>query len=232
MAQAPGMVRYQIHGTHGGEELVHTGWLEPYSGASPLTEADFAGPNLLSVLTQNDLNTIANSVGSAWAAFISSRSGSFDSSLKYDKVDVYRVDATGKATDQAEFMWPTASQPTGGSASVAPYALALCCTLRTGHPGRRRRGRLYLGGLAQLVVGSNGRTSSNVTTNFSTDLATFYRTLNGTTGLSSSARVVAAVNSAVGGFALPIQTVAVDDLFDWQSRRQDSLTSAWASSAV
>lgn len=73
----------------------------------------------------------------------------------YQTVDVYALDAQGHATDQAQASFPNTAKGTAGVGHMPPEC-AIVVSLRTGLPGRSKRGRLYLGGFAPIALKNEG----------------------------------------------------------------------------
>lgn len=222
-----GVLRYNIHAVHGSEELVHTGWLVPTASGDYPGDGDWGGATFLPSLSQQELDLLCSAIASEWATFMTAENNDFAPTLIYDRVDLYEMDATLHSVGQSTYTWPTANQPKGTGSSEAPYPLSVCATLRTGLPGRSRRGRLYLGGLSGAWINTSGRASGAKVTGLGNALKAFYNNVGAYAYDGATGRAHPSVVSRRKNDARQLKAVDIDDVFDWQSRRQDSLTPTW-----
>jgi hypothetical protein len=87
----------------------------------------------------------------------------------------------------------------------------------SGGGGRRRAGRIYLPGIAELSVNDNSRLDSTMVTALQSGLAQFI------VDVFSNVGWALAVYSRVNGTSVPVTSVAVDDVIDTQRRRVNRL---------
>lgn len=151
----------------------------------------------------------------------------------YRKASVYQVSpVTGRAVDIAESNFLPTDQ--GTSLQAAPTELAICVSLKTGKPGRRNNGRLYLGGLQPGLIGpTNGRLTATPQLVIAASMARFLRGVR-MIGVSTGQQDIwePHIHSTKFGVSSKITTVSVGDVFDVQRRRRNKLSEARVSSAV
>ena len=205
----------------GGETLVHTlhCWVRD--------------PILAGVTIQDQANFIRD----AWGPqFLTRTGGGFGqyiaTKVQYQKVTVYALQSNGQSSESAEALFSPAIG--GTSVNHLQLSAALVCSMRTARVGRSYRGRLYLGGLSNLAIDSTtGRVTAGVRNTAATAMAGFLSHLNGQgTPPTGVPHVKMGVLSVKRGEITPITQVVVDDLFDVQTRRQDSLVGAKMAAAV
>lgn len=203
--------------TQGGEQLVHTVWMRADGSA-------VIGP----AATQ----TIANKVRDRWqhAVLTGHTSGGplatrLHTGTRYTRVSAYRVNAQGLASDQAEALFDPATVK-GSVTRALPPQCALVVTLQTSKPGRSGRGRLYLGGLGDFILGNDGRVPAGHRDLMSDTMATFYTSLRDENMLPDVVRPVVVSNRQSDSYK--VTKVAIGDVFDTQRRRRASLVESKA----
>ena len=153
---AVSVFRVSVHAALGSvEELQHVLHLRQKSGVTADTST--AG-----------CNALAARVGAAWSTYWTATTGPagsatseyFHNQLSYDKILVSYVEYPGgnakpnviTPTTQWNFSTPLAGTAADQMKWALPNEVALCLTLLTDQPGRRTRGRVYLGGLSMGII--------------------------------------------------------------------------------
>lgn len=186
---------------NGGEEFQTGFWLDK-SPTSNANAADIA--QAVATLLQDDALTQLKGI-------LFTGSG-------YDRVRVYGYPTGGTAPAAYQGEAPiTGGAGTGGSGNGINQA-CLVCSLRTGIPGRRFRGRMYLP--ANGIVAAGGLTDPTATLAIATAMAHFLGDVTGSVPINANVAVV----STVGSETTPVASVIVDDRIDIQRRRADRLT--------
>lgn len=208
----------------GGEQLVHTFHVKDVRNPGSLVGAD--------------LDVLAQQVAYKWQDFLGREgqggvpiSGHMSNGLRYKTVNTYKIGADGKAEAQGEGTF-SANQG-GSSTSALPTEVALCCTTRTGSPGRSNRGRLYLGGLANEALAADGKVRVGLNSGIAIALAQFFRDVRDidvSTGQQD--KWEPHVASFTHGTSRKITAVAVGDVFDVQRRRRTGLVESYSTDAV
>jgi hypothetical protein len=132
-------------------------------------------------------------------------------------VRVYRYSAPNTAAnDQAEELLNVAGKATGSQ--CLPSTTCMVVTLRTGAPGRSRRGRMYIPARNVLLAGANGQMASGQPAGLAGAVADYFGSLN--VILERQVVVVSRTNATWA----PIKSVDVGTVFDTQRRRRADLT--------
>lgn len=118
----------------------------------------------------------------------------------------------------------TSSKPTGPSIGTLPLQDSLVCSLRTGNPGRKGRGRFYLPGIAPVVLDSP---AGVLDPTYQGGLATAYQTFIQSCCIRLTAPNSLFVSPIVTGSPYDtyglVSSIQVDDLVDTQRRRRKKL---------
>lgn len=138
------------------------------------------------------------------------------SGVVYQKVDTYRLDSAGRAIEQGTSAFQATPAVTGASASRLPDEVAMCVTLVSGLPGRSRRGRCYLGGLAAGTIAQDGTFAGTQAQMAATHFGGFLANVD-TAGWQP------VIYSRVLGISTPIINVSVGTVPDVQRRRRNKL---------
>lgn len=173
-------------------------------------------------ITINDtlLQGVANAVRTDTQTWFGVGGTGLASNTSFTRVDVYDIRANGKAVQQA-FAEATATT-TGQGTGVLPNQCTVVCSLRTGLPGRSRRGRLYLPTLAVPI-----EQGSLMGTTLQTSIATAAESwLDGFTALLVSATTFRlCIASGVGnGANTPVTSIQIGQVVDTQRRRSNALS--------
>jgi hypothetical protein len=219
----PNTIRANIRASlAGAEEMVHTLHFERVNTATT---------------DQPTLQAIANKIVEEWTEVIfvgttgsTSLANVLKSTVVYTTVDVYALSAAGLAEEQAQATFGTTAKGIGTSSALPPE-VALTVSLRTGLPGRRMRGRLYLGGFTTSALGDTGIATTAVQQQVAQALQRF-----GTDMKMQTATSVDTLNWVVLSRAATATTaitqVRVGSLFDVQRRRQHSLSETFDSRTI
>jgi len=169
-------------------------------------------------LSQTELNSLATSVAALITAttFATTRSV-ISSDSGYDKVRLYQYEAGApKAVKVAE---ASITGVIGTGTSYQSLQSALVISLRTGIPGARNRGRMYIPWTA-AGLGTDHQIGSTSLDAVLAEWQTFFNAVNALTNVDSI-QVVSRTGS--GAFATVIQLVA-DTRVDVQRRRANKQT--------
>jgi hypothetical protein len=187
------------------------------------------------LLTDTALQACANRVRDHWHAFIDSgingsvpQHSTFATTTVWQKVTAYKVDTAGKAVAQREAAFSAAIK--GSQASALPPQCAIVVTTLTNTPGRRGRGRFFLGGLAASFVTSEGRLTTGKRDQLATAMGQFYTGLRDTPNQGDLLRPV--VVSPTAGDSHKITRVQVGDVYDTMRSRRNKLVEQKASFVV
>jgi hypothetical protein len=223
MPVPPNVVRANIRATVGtNEEIVHTLHLVRVNTAS--------GPDLT-------LEQIADNIVTAWTAFLNDAvSGGtvpkslMRSDLVYRTVDTYELNAAGLATDQAQRVFGATAAGTNTGFPLPPE-VALVASLKTGLPGRSKRGRLYTGGFSSPALASGGLVLLSVQTAIANGLRVF-----GTALKMQDSTAIDQMNWVVLSRALTqvnkITEIRVGNVWDVQRRRQNGIAETFVSQEI
>lgn len=218
---APRLYRCNINASlPGGEIMVNTVWMQRDA----------------STLAGVTIQMISDKVRDSWAKLVTQGPGGVGVGLAtfvgtdvvWTSVTSYEVDAAGRAVAQAESTFAATVKGSGGS--MLPPQLAICCTLLTETPGRRGRGRLFLGGISAGLLTAQGRLTVANRDGIATRLAAFYKEVRDAPFQNDYARPV--VVSPTTGTAAPITRVQVGDVPDTMRSRRNKLIEARFTVAV
>ena len=177
-------------------------------------------------VTQPGMNNwadiVAGYISTFWSAGIDS--ANLPDTVVNSVKAYYYPAGSGVATVQAVHLYGTAlpGTATGGG---SPTQLAIVHSLRSGVPGRRGRGRMYLPatGLA-LSSGSHGQLASGACSSFAGALAALFTAVNTSGSFAAqftSQNVV--VRSETGNMCNAVDQIIVDSKIDTQRRREDKI---------
>lgn len=130
-----------------------------------------------------------------------------------DQVDAYQYEGGTKAAVQATM---AATWTTSTASITLPNQVCAVASLRTGLPGRARRGRMYLPVLG-TVSSASGQCQDGNLGLLSQGLATFFGTFN------THAWGKVSVMSASTSDMYQVSEVQIDSVLDTQRRRRDKL---------
>lgn len=131
--------------------------------------------------------------------------------IKWTKTTVYAYTSGGTiASFVGEYILP--SPRAGGLGVKGPNQVALVLSLRTGFPGRRNRGRMYLPACALSLSGDGEASQSDLDT-----LTTAWQTGFNDINASDTGKIVV-VSAAAGAFH-QVSSVSMDSRMDIQRRR-------------
>ena len=217
------VVRANIRATVGAsEEIVHT--------------LHFQRVNT-TVQDDPSLQDIANKIVEEWTSVIDDAQGTgsvlnnrLRSDLEYQSVNTYSLSPAGLATEQAEALFPDGI---GGSSPADPLPpdVAIVASLRTGLPGRSKRGRLYLGGFVTPACVAGGRVETNLAATIGQALASFGSDMK-MTSLTGVDRLNWTVLSRTTTSTQKITQVRVGNIFDTQRRRDNGLAEAFTTNTI
>lgn len=214
MPYAPNLYRSNVIATVAGEMVINTVWCQLDQGTNNESAA---------------AQIICERIRDEWAAMILGGTGlptalaaTFMLGTQWTAVNTYAVNSAGKATAQAESVFPATVK--GSSGNSMPPQVALVGTLLTGAPGRSQRGRIYLGGVGSAGITATGRVSTATRDAAALGLAGFYRRVRHVAGAPDAFRPV--VVSPTLGTARKITHVQVGDVYDTQRRRRNKLVEA------
>jgi hypothetical protein len=175
------------------------------------------------------LKEIADRVRDAWSTMILAgfnASGpldvDFNANTVWRSVNVYKVDALGKATGQSESAF--ASNVKGGSGSMVPPQCAIVVTTLTGAPGRSARGRMFLGGLSNNGNDFTGRINPLTRDRLAKGVGGMFTQLRSSGFQADVIRPV--VVSPTKNDARKITAVQVGDVYDTMRSRRNKLVEA------
>jgi hypothetical protein len=211
MGYASRLYRFNVVANTPGEQVVNTVWMR--------ADAETVG-------TAGLVQLLTDKVRDEWTRMFlpqagdpPSMSGAFASSTVWSKVTGYKVDALGKAQEQAESAFTPATK--GANPGAMPPQVALVVTLLTALPGRSGRGRIYLGGLSAAITENNGRLFSGTQPVVAAAMTGFYKRLRNTPNAQDLFRPV--VVSPTTTTANKITRISVGDVFDTQRSRRKGL---------
>jgi hypothetical protein len=187
---------------------------------------------------QPSLQDIAAKIVEEWTEYLTTINGTptfeprvwLRPDVAYQTVDVYALNAAGLATEQAQALFGSTAVGTGSSVANAPE-IAVVASLKTGLPGRSKRGRLYLGGFTVGAVAAGGVVSANATPGMSRGLAKFGQDMK----MQDTAlvdRLNWVVLSRTTTSVQKITEVRIGNLFDVQRRRQNGLSETFFNSPI
>lgn len=119
----------------------------------------------------------------------------------------------------------------GGATGMLPPEVSIAMSLRAPIVGRRGRGRMYLPGVAQSVVASDGKIATAVRTRIAGHVKTFVDNLGDTPGLDSTQTRVIITSADKVDCVFPSE-VRVGDHADAQRRRQHQVEEVYSAVAL
>lgn len=211
MSIPSGAVKIVLSGNlPGGDRWSTSFWVNPLNAAMDAVE-------LTNLISSMDTDLAAG--GGFYAALASIN----PAEVTLDTVTGYQYQGTSKAAVQAEI--PANGLPTHTNAVKLPNQVAAVLSLRTGLPGRARRGRMYIPVLAAAML-TGGKVDTTLVNGLSNGLATSWGTFN------SSGNGKVCVCSQSLSQLIQITDVIVDNVLDTQRRRRDKVVPTAHSSAV
>lgn len=199
--------RVVLRGTIAGGEIWTTSVAARVPGASP---------------SQADLQTLATAALSAMTAWFGAGTGGgsyFSTAVTLERADAYFIRPDGQAEGQAEAVATT--PPVGIGAPLMPPQASVVLSLRTGLPGRARRGRMYIPLLA-LPLGSDARMTPAVQTALGNRAAAFLGAINAAVAGGGTWRVIVASGVGAGQNTI-VNSVVIGRVVDTQRRRRNGL---------
>jgi hypothetical protein len=193
----------------------------------PANTLDWAGD-----MTQRYANLVRDGLESAW----SSMAVNFWSGISVASFEAYHLDTEGKTLHKATATPTSGTSTKGTGTSALPIESAMALSLYAYDPAlfdplsRWKRGRIYLPGLSQTILGSTtGRIVGGQALQVLNGWTTFAnyvhrRKMDALPALSERAHLV--VLSRARSLASDVRTLRVDDLVDVQRRRQRQLVPA------
>lgn len=211
-------------GLLGGEQMVHT------FHCRATDPSGFVGGNPTLQQQADFVRTAWNTSFMTWAP--NAWGPKVSTTTVYTRVVVYQLTAAGGVEDSAEALFSPGLAGTG--VGLMPSSSAIVASMKTGKPGRSFRGRSYLGGLApNTLETTTGRVSTATTALLAASMANFLTTLNGEgADAGGEPAIEMGVLSRTRTLLTPIIAVIVDNVFDQQSRRNDSLIPAKSQALV
>ncbi len=220
MAYPERLFRCNINAITPGEIIVNTVWMQQDATA----------------FDSKSTQQVADRVRDKWEAMVMTGQGPFAANVPlrshfasgtvWTSVVAYKVNALGKATDQAEAPFIGVS---GNGSQALPAQCALVTTLLTGAPGRSARGRLFLGGLSTFLT-PEGRVLPASQAIVADGMASFYDALRRETGSPDEIRPV--VVSPTKTQARKITRINVGNVVDTMRSRRGKLVEVRIARAV
>jgi len=217
------VVRANIRAVVGGtEEIVHTLHFQRVNTTVP---------------NPPSLQEIAEKIVTEWTSVIQDAQGTgstiavrLRNDMQYVSVNTYSLGPSGLATGQAEALF---GPGVGGSSAADPLPpdVAVVASLRTGLPGRSKRGRLYLGGFVSPALAPGGRLELNLRNTIGQALATFGNDMK-MAPTAGNDRLNWTVLSRTTTSTQKITLVRVGDIFDTQRRRDNKLSEAYSQNTI
>ncbi len=199
-----------------------------------MTNTVWIRPDSFDAVTIN-AQQVANRVRDKWAAFILTGQGGalpqqarFADTTQWRDVVAYKVDALGRATEQAVANFDATVK--GNAASRLPAQLAIVGTLFTARAGRSGRGRIFLGGLGIGGLAQSGRFAPGTRDALLPALGEFYKGLRDSTTSPDIMRPV--VVSPTLGDSFKITRVGMGDVYDTMRSRRNKLIEQRATTVV
>lgn len=196
-------VRFVFGASNVGGEKINTGFWVFLNSSPP---------------TQSDLDTLTTDAATLWNSFTGAIQGFLYTGVTWANVNSYYYDGT---SDNAALQSIHALTANTGTVSTngGPIDQCLVVSLRTGLPGRNRRGRMYIPYHTPVLAASGNTSSTNATT-----MATAAGTL--LNGWSAAHVGWAAVVSRTSTQSRPVTQVQVDTKPDIQRRRENKLVAS------
>lgn len=214
MPYAPRLFRCNINASTPGEVVVNTVWIQADEVVNSFVTPQRIADQVRNKWAEMVLTGIGPGLSSPLASY-------FANGTKFTSVDVYAVNALGKATDQAQAIFAANVKGTGSQAM--PPQCAIVTTLLTGAPGRSARGRLFLGGLSTFLD-AEGRILPAAQQVLVNNMGGFYKALRDEPENVDDFRPVVA--SPTTGTARKITRVQVGNVVDTMRSRRGKLVEA------
>lgn len=200
MAIPGGVVRFVFSASNVGGEVINTGFWVFLNTSTP---------------TQADLDTLTADVATLWNTYAGAIQSSLYTGVSWKQVLSYYYDGSGSGAALQSSHVLAASTGTL-STSGAPIDNCLVTSLRTGLPGRAKRGRMYVPCHAAILA-ATGNYGNPLATTYVTAAQTMFNAWN-----AAHAGWVAVV-SRTSTSSLPVLQVQVDTKPDVQRRRENKL---------
>lgn len=173
-----------------------------------------------------DLQTITDALATPVLTNWTNTKSQWAPGIKLARLDVYEVD---KVSDLALSKGAHVFNSAGGGTYAAPAQVSGVLSLFGYTPGAfvtdaaRKRGRVFLGPLAQSALANTGKLDSGFITGQQNSWASMLRSIN---GLAATAGYTfrASIWSRAGKFLTPVVGIRVDDRVDIQRRRAKTVS--------
>lgn len=174
---------------------------------------------------QGALNNLAAGLLTAWGVLVEDTNVVFSNGTTLTRVDVRQVDPQGVTVKLAQAS--PSNNIEGNVGAAMPNQVAVVASLRTGTPGARGRGRVYLP-LLGAQVGTNGRLVGLQRGNIANGMKTLLDSINDDLVSELGTGNWLSVESGVGsGLSSRMTSVRVGDVLDTQRRRRDKIQEAY-----
>lgn len=213
---------YKVH-----VKIVHSGTI--VGGEEWSTSYSMATPGIALSPTQGQLDLLTSTARADFATRAGANGGTagslyFSAGVSFVTTRGYSIGADGKATLQSEVSGTATASTT---ALALPPQCSLVVSLRTGLPGRARRGRMYLPSLGIPLAGGNtGRYSTGAVTSTMESIRDHFEAMNAVLEY----KVCVASNAETENFI--VTSVQADNVVDTQRRRRDSQVGTVVSALV
>jgi hypothetical protein len=176
----------------------------------------------------------ANLVRDAWVSVRTNLQTAFGPGVSLQRTDAYHLAVEGNTLDKATALFEGTNAWVGTGEKLMPLQNSVAVSLFGYDPakydpqGARKRGRIYLPGLAQSMCTNTGRVASIQSLSANIALVLSYcqgRTMD-SDPIVDPERARLVVLSRAGVSYSPVVAVRVDDLWDVQKRRQNNLVAA------
>jgi hypothetical protein len=168
-------------------------------------------------VTDGDQDAIAEAVYTYWAAIQSKMSADFE----LQDVRLYAISSSSpynSATAAPCYYVPSGAEG-GGASSTLPPQCSLVTSLRTAAPGRRGRGRFYVGSLSETVTDTHGQTDTGIASTFANAASTLQEDVRAI-GSIASTRYYGMVWHRLSDQGAVVRSVDVGNIIDTQRRRR------------
>jgi len=171
------------------------------------------------------IDYLKNQAGPAWKTFI--QNATLSSNVRLKEVHLYPITDTGRAFEGRSAILTYATPPVGAAVGGnLPTEVSSCVSWKTPQVGRRGRGRIYVPGVPQSAIDSNGFLTSTWVSN----LVSRGETLADSLDVESVTPTVTHVKPIVTGAPWThygvITSVNVGNVADSQRRRRRQLVEA------
>lgn len=178
-------------------------------------------------MSQADMDLFAAQGLARWSTFLAASGTRASDYVTLQRVDVRQINSAGQ-TIRLSQVTPSAAVAGTGTLQL-PNQVATVVSLRTGVPGARGRGRIYLPLLA-MSPEPTGRIPASYRTALAATVATMLNGLNSDIapyGSPSGARLAVASGVGTIGDNPVVVQARVGDVLDTQRRRRDALVEAY-----